>query len=319
MKRSRITAALRVLLALALITIACLVLSNLVYPKNNQAAFGQIDEAAFGVLGEPKDSIDVLFIGDSEVYTSLSPLQMWQEQGFTSYDLSTSAQPLCYSKAILSRALEAQRPRIVVLETNMVFRSMNLDQVLWREAANILPILEYHDRWKALLPIDFTTKPKTTWSHPTKGFRPRQDVVPSKVHDHMKPTTACEEIPELNEWYMTAIIEMCRARGISVVLLSTPSTRNWNMRRHNAIKDFLYTHDFSEDVDYLDLNFGETEVPIDWDLETSDGGDHLNDKGSLKVSNAVGQWLKTSFDLVDHRNDAAYRSWMRAAERSETR
>ena len=55
--------------------------SRVVVPKNNQVEFGQADAPAFGVLGEPRDSIDVLFLGDSEAYCSFSPLQLWGRAG----------------------------------------------------------------------------------------------------------------------------------------------------------------------------------------------------------------------------------------------
>ena len=59
----------RILASLAVAVSAVAVLaaaSHVVMPKNNQAEFGQIDASANGVMGEPANSIDVLFLGDSE-------------------------------------------------------------------------------------------------------------------------------------------------------------------------------------------------------------------------------------------------------------
>ena len=58
--------------------------------ENNQKEFGQVSEAANGIFGEPGRSLDAIFIGDSEAYSSFSPLQMWEEHGFTSYVSATS-------------------------------------------------------------------------------------------------------------------------------------------------------------------------------------------------------------------------------------
>ena len=63
--------------------------SSVVQPKNNQKEFGQVSEAANGIFGEPGHSLDAIFIGDSEAYSSFSPLQMWEEHGFTSYVSAT--------------------------------------------------------------------------------------------------------------------------------------------------------------------------------------------------------------------------------------
>ena len=102
-------------LALVVLIGTLALLSRLMVPKNNQTSFGQIDATAMGVLGEPKNTLDVLFMGDSEVYTSIDPLSMWRDHGFASYDVSTSAQPLPYTRSLLTRALERQTPRLVVL------------------------------------------------------------------------------------------------------------------------------------------------------------------------------------------------------------
>ena len=300
-------------IALLLLSLVC---SRIVVPKNNQAEFGQLDASAHGILGEPAHTIDVLFVGDSEVYTSLVPLQMWNEQGITSYDVSTSAQLLCYSKTLLSRALEKQSPQVVVLETNMLFRKIKIEQALWRELANVLPVLEYHDRWKSLTPADFTVSPKATWTHPQKGHHANDRSVPSKVQNHMKPTMEREHISELNQWYLDALISLCRERGIKVVLLSTPSTKNWNNKRHNAVQAFLQERSYGSDVVYLDLNLEQNEIPIDWERDTRDGGDHLNSKGARKVSHFMALWLKDTYGLDDHRGDKAFRSWTQAAERA---
>lgn len=301
-------------MALFLLSLVC---SRIVSPKNNQAEFGQVDASAYGILGEPEHSVDVLFVGDSEVYTSLSPLQMWSEQGITSYDVSTSGQLLCYSKTLLSRALEKQSPRVVVFETNMLFRKVNVEQALWREFANVLPVLEYHNRWKSLTPADFTVSPKTTWTHPQKGYRANDRAVPSKIQHHMRPTTEREHISELNQWYLDTLISMCRERGIKVVLLSTPSTKNWNAKRHNAVQAFLQDRSYGAGVVYLDLNLKQREIHIDWELDTRDAGDHLNSKGARKVSRYMGAWLKSTYELVDHRGASAYRNWTRAAEQAQ--
>lgn len=299
--------------ALALLLLS-LVFSRIVVPKNNQSEFGQVDASAYGILGEPERSIDVLFVGDSEVYASLSPLQIWKEQGIASYDVSTSGQLLCQSKTLLSRALEKQSPRVVVFETNMLFRRVGFEQALWRELANVLPVLEYHNRWKTLTAADFTASPKTTWTHPQKGYHANDRTEPSTIQVDMKATTERESIALLNQWYLEKLISLCRERGIKVVLLSTPSTKNWNARRHNAVQAFLQEHSYGPNVVHLDLNLKQSEVPIDWEQDTRDGGDHLNNKGAYKVSHYMGAWLKDTYGLPDHRDDNAYRSWTQTAQ-----
>ena len=52
------------------------------------------------------------------------------------------------------------------------------------------------------------------------------------------------------------------------------------------------------------------EVPIDWNLDTRDRGDHLNNDGMRKVCSWLGPWLKETYQLEDHRQDSSYdKNW----------
>ena len=60
---------------------------------------------------------------------------------------------------------------------------------------------------------------------------------------------------------------------------------------------------------YLDLNLLQDEVPIDWETDTKDGGDHMNAWGAEKVSAYLAQYLKEQYGLTDHRKEEGYADW----------
>lgn len=300
------------LVATAVVVIAVLAISSrVVIPKNNQAEFGQNDPAAFGVLGEPRDTIDTLFIGDSEAYCAFSPLQLWHEQGITSYVCATSGQRLPYTLSVLERALKQQRPKVVVLETNCLFRKFTPTFALNRAVKDALPVFEYHNRWKSLRAEDLTTAPRTTWVHPYKGFRIKTGVKAADSSNYMTASTKTEAVRTLNRWYAERIAQLCRDNGASLVLVSTPSTKNWNTRRHNSVQQLAG----ELGVDYIDLNMGTQAVGIDWQRDSCDAGDHLNIRGAQKVTTQMGRILRATYRLPSHSNDAAYRSWSDAYTR----
>lgn len=297
--------ALTVALTVVVMAAALLLASRIVAPKNNQAEFGQSEAVANGVLGEPRDTLDVLFLGDSEAYCAFSPLQLWHERGITSYVCATSGQKLPYTLEMLDRALDQQRPKVVVLETNCLFRTFTPDVALSSAAERILPVFAYHNRWKSLRAEDFTTAPRATWTDPTKGFRIKTDTAPADDSSYMSPSDQVEPLPISNRWYLELINRTCQDHGATLLLVSTPSTKNWRMKRHNSIRDVAA----SLGIGYVDLNTGKYAVDIDWQRETCDAGDHLNVYGAHKVTARIGTILRTTYQLPDHASDPTLSAW----------
>ena len=292
---------LKVAAALAATVLLLVVTSYVVTPKDNRAEAGEISAYANGFRGLAKDSLDVLFLGDSEAYTTLSPMQMWRQHGFTSYTSGTPLQLVTYSNTLLHRALSSQSPKVVVFETDSFYDRTDVSLALTRTFQDILPILEYHSRWKSLTLADFTTTPTATWTDDNMGFAIRSGVKAADATNYMTPTSDVAEIPSLNRVYIESMVAYCRSKGVTPVFLSTPSTVNWNMSKHNGMVQLA-----SElGVDYLDLNVDDAAkaIGIDWSADSSDGGDHLNFYGAQKVSTYVGAYLEEQYGLADHRGD----------------
>lgn len=303
---------LRVALSAAATVAVLAAVSYVLTPKNNQAAFGQRDERVHGIAGEPAGSIDVLLMGDSEIFTSVSPLQLWDERGITSYSLGTNGQKLIYTRSLLALALRKQSPRVVVLETNCLFRPFTVGEAILRVGKDVLPAVEYHDRWKSLTVEDFIAPVRATWTDEGKGFVAKRGTRAADASGYMAPSDEVAEMPLLNRLYLEEIERMCERAGARLVLLSTPSTKNWNMARHNGVERVA-----SElGLDYIDLNVGEDRVGVDWAKDSYDAGDHLNASGARKVSAAVGALLAERYGTPDHRGDGSYSSWAEASSRA---
>lgn len=99
------------------ILLGLLQVSSLIFqPKSNDKAAGIHYPRANGIFSEPKDSIDTVFIGDSEVYHSFIPLNIWRDYGITSYDVSSPAQKLVYSMEFLKKLLKNKLRRLYSLK-----------------------------------------------------------------------------------------------------------------------------------------------------------------------------------------------------------
>lgn len=176
---------------------------------------------------------------------------------------------------------------------------------------NVVPLFEYHNRWKSLTQADFSSAPQTTWSDDFKGFILNANVKPADVSGYGQATNGVATVPHNNSLWLRMMVEYCQERNVTPILMSTPSPVNWNMARHNGIQELAN----ELGIAYVDLNLIHTELGIDWNSDSYDGGDHLNIAGARKVSRYVGNYLSKTYKLGDHRGDAAYDAWNASYER----
>ena len=279
--------------------------SYVVLPKNNTREAGMLTPQANGFLGEPENTIDVLFLGNSESYCGFVPLEIWKEQGITSYVCGSSAQKLYQTEQYLRSAFRNQSPKIVILETLAVFVDYGRTDVLPDIAGEWVPLLRYHDRWKSLRAEDFYKPVQYTHVRGDKGFHTFREIEAADTTDYMSPTEEVRRVPSKNIRHIQNMQALCQEHGAQLVLVSVPSTANWNQANHNgiaAVADSL-------GITYLDLNLMQEEVPIDWNVDTKDRGDHMNITGARKVSDFMGQWLAETGLFEDKRSWEAYSQW----------
>ena len=298
-----------------LLVIVLLALSNLVTPKNNAQDAGHDAWAAYGFEAEPEDTIDVFIIGDSESRTSISPMKMFHDVGITSYCCGVNACNLSDEKQMLKRILKTQSPKLVILEANVIFTELDWEYILFSDLSYLFPVLTWHDRWKHLTVDDFTKVPESTQIEARKGYYHAKvyNEAPTYLKDrYMREDDTIDPIPPANMHVFRQIAALCRKNGIDLLVLSAPSIRNWDMAKSNAVRQLVADEEEAAakagtTVKYVDMNLMTDEIPIDWDKDTRDEGDHLNNSGMEKVCNWLGPWLKENYGLKDHREDPACR------------
>ena len=71
-----------------------------------------------GYFDEEKDSLDVVFLGASEVYSDIAPGYAYRKDGLTGYLFATQANSILNYKAQLKNILNTQKPKLIVIELN---------------------------------------------------------------------------------------------------------------------------------------------------------------------------------------------------------
>ncbi len=99
---------------------------------------------------EEKDTIDVVNIGASEIYTGFSPEYVWRNFGITSYNLATPGAPMRLAKSELQVALKRQHPKLFVISLNGVVYNdeRSTDEGFTRMWLDNIP--QSKERWQAI-------------------------------------------------------------------------------------------------------------------------------------------------------------------------
>jgi hypothetical protein len=308
------------ILATCFIILFLLFLQRLFMPKYvNKIHEGNLIEEYYG---EEKDH-DVIFIGDCEVFSNISPITLWEDYGITSYIRGSAQQLIWQSYYLLEETLKYEKPKVVVFNVlamkydqpqNEAYNRMTLDgmkfsPVKLRSIAASLtaeedyitylfPLLRYHSRWQELSGEDFKYLfQKKKISH--NGYLMRVDVKPVTVVPSGKklPDYAFGE----NSYkYLEKMTALCKENNIPLVLIKSPSVypywyEEWDEQIDN----------FAKDNNLLYINFLNhiKEMGIDFTTDTCDGGLHMNLAGAEKFTGFFGKILSDSFKLVDKRKD----------------
>lgn len=282
--------------------------SYLLLPKENIKDFGLIKTAQYEILGEKKNSIDAIVIGDSLVYSSVIPMEIYKNFGYTVFDCAEAAFILPDAYDYYKVALESQHPKVALVGANMFFR--NTRKRRWyikyeRMFKNIMPLLNYHNNWKNILFSDYGIMSIQ------KGYKLNKKIIPSKPKSYMEKNDKEYKMIDENVLYLEKFVELAKTYDTKLIVIGFPSQDTWNYQKDQAILNLSKKYDFT----YINLN--NYDLNIDWESDTKDKGGHLNYYGALKASRFVGNILKDTNLLEDHRHDKNYKLWDRALERYE--
>ena len=266
---------------------------------------------------------DVIFIGDCEVYANFTPMELYRQQGITAYVRGSSQQLIWQSYYILRETLEYEIPKAVVLNVNAMrysepvseaFHRLTIDKMRWSDEkvgiirasmteeenfwSYVFPILRYHSRFDELTKEDFQYFLKTkdnTWN----GHLVNQNVLPVETLP-TKRVLADYRFGDICYDYLEKIRLLCADNGVELILIKAPSVYPYWYEEYDAqIQEYADEHGlaFYNFLDHVE------EIGIDYQLDTYDGGLHLNLAGAEKLSVFFADILAEKHGIPDHRQD----------------
>jgi len=291
---------------------------------------------------EPRESIDVLIFGTSTMSNGIQPAVLWNERGFTSYNLATSRQHALSAYYLLMEALKYQSPKVVVLPArwltvppffskpdepeidwdsaalHMALDYMRLSDVKFKAALDIasqsstqkaieyiLPLYTYHNR-QDITKDDFDSS-FVYQPHPLKGSCIQFNINSVTIEPDMGSSEKVYELSGINPDYVDRIIELCKSEGIEVVLLALPLLGvEWDWAQHDAVQQYAD----AMGVPFLDMNTADVMEALALDGDTDFWDEkHETIRGSAKTSRYLAAYLADNYDLGRDYPDAVAASF----------
>lgn len=311
-------------------------LSTSVFSKTGAFSYNNTYNKAYSFLFEPENTIQIAGIGNSNLYSALVPMTIYENTGYTTTVISSPHQSTQLSEIFLEELLETQSPKVLILESDMLYdgqtdykgedNSSELAQkisgvtqvlssdFLQNKVQSIFSVFIFHDRWKSFDFKHFFNNVQEQEGFETidHGYYFNDSVNPAKANDEMAPTDLVQQIDYDEKAFFAGIVDLCEAKGIEVVLITVPSTHAWSYYKHNGAAQLAEENG----VDYIDFNLLYDEIGFDISKDFRDAGHHCNYSGAVKVSNYMSAYLaqKYSSVLTDTRQDPNYAYWRESNE-----
>ena len=150
----------------AVLILSVVSFSYMLAPKDNTKEAGIVNPSAHGFYSEPKNTIDVAVIGNSDAYSGFSPMELWKNYGYTSYVSGEGRQTVAQAYVMLNDILKCHKPKVVILETDGFFTKSKVVEsaakIINTSLGSCFSVFQYHDRWKRVKPDELLKKPRFT-------------------------------------------------------------------------------------------------------------------------------------------------------------
>lgn len=290
------------------------------------------------IYDEPKDTLDVLYVGTSQIHRGIAPLNIWNEQEITGESLTIPALRSWLAYYMLEEALKYQSPRVVVLDGALLRSNTDYDTYNFRQLEQFklsktkikayidclglegksldnaidksFSFFRYHDRWDELNIKEFTASNEELAF--LKGFLPVTTTVKASAFNHERNQNFSIDMSDRTLEYMEKIVQLCREKKAELVITQLP-TDVWTDDCSEAIGEWADEHD----IDFLDFTAQElqTEIGFNEDTDYADSN-HVNFLGAEKISSYIGEYLKSNYEFAVHSDEIAsawdsnYEKWL---------
>lgn len=312
------------------------VLSEAFIPEKDNSEDGMESRISKAYRGESRNSLDVVFIGNSDMYRGVSPVDLYHNTGITSAIAGKPGKKFNEIPRDIKDILKYQSPKLLVIETDCMFSGSNPqfqkdgkasgqqnaadkkaesniftrqieflkkvkravakgDSALIAAINYKFPLLKYHHNWHNIRLKSFFNK-NQEYKFSNKGMAYSSAVKPYNYGtSYMKSEAGrVEALNDKDAKTFDKIYRLCKKNNIRLVLITIPSANTWNEAKSRAVQKIADQYKLT----YYDYNVTVPE-DFDWKTDSTDGGNHLNYKGAMKITRNLGDKLKNDLGMEE--------------------
>ncbi|MBQ9866063.1 MAG: hypothetical protein IJM34_03505 [Lachnospiraceae bacterium] len=277
----------------------------------------------------PDDTVDVVFVGSSHVYAGIYPSYLWSDWGISAFNLSISGMDRDSAYYYMKHMFKTQSPKVAVVDmfalsfdTHLMAGNVYRNYISLPLSKDTLPqlkayaakdksvsanIYDYvarwpiiHTRYRELTRYDFELDAPNYFA---RGEYPNWECQPTWLY---RPDEASPKIFESDqEKWLDDLVSLCKENNCELVFMSLPF-RSYEDEQNYIDHAVIYADEHG--IPMFDFNRMTDELQIDPQTDFFDET-HVNALGAKKLSRFMAQWLDDTYDMPDHRGDAAYEVW----------
>lgn len=288
----------------------------------------------------PKDTVDVVFFGDSHMFCGVIPKFIYDQEGISSASLATPKQFIKNTYWMLKEAVRRQDLKVVVIDIHSIEQSIRESVITSRFTTGLImmpdfslnKIRGFYDTKNTEIEgcsditidsvysltqfnsdfgrenssiaklIDYTIHPGNYYK--TFGFSPQTGITPlEKLDDGITDDTSIHGTFVME--YLNKINDLCKENGAELLLVRFPFYSEAALKQ---VYQEIFTWADEIGAKTVDLFENFEEIGIDLSTDFRDNT-HLNYNGAKKATDFFAEYLKNNYDLEDHRGDPKYAVW----------
>ena len=284
---------------------------------------------------EPQNSLDIVYVGASNVYTSFNTVLAYDLYGYTTGVLSAGNQPFPLIKYLIKESEKSQNPKLYIIDIVRLVDDLNsisdenmrksvdcmnfsanridaINELLSYKHVDksnyinyYLSFFIYHNGWKNISKNNFLNDTSVYNGYLFQKKHTKTD--PQKPYI-WKDTFV--NLPPENKQVLINLIDFIKSSNLNVLFVITP--RTYKDEENDILNDAISVIN-ENNLDIINFNTLE-DFKIDFSKDLYNSG-HLNVYGATKYTLYFSKYLKEHYDLPDHRNDPKYASWNSEYER----